>query len=658
VSIFKQSQQWYRMPTAVFLIGAFSIGLLLWVNRIGDRQQMNFLVVDAVMGAQISVATGHLWLEEALGGDTTANEALAAIDQATYLVNSTLHGGRSEHGLILIPLEDPALRSRLEALKAMTLKFKVLALERLRNPAEAGVGTVHDQRFDALFKDILAKASALESVVEKNSARDRLKSGRIFLGILLAWAFIIAAATAGFLSRERRRKSAEEALLDAHEQLLAQAEELTAHRERLAELVEMRTCELTAANELLRDEIAERKNLECQLGQSQKMEAIGQLAGGVAHDFNNILTAIIGYGSMAGMRSKNDEKTLQYLDQILAAADRAALLTHGLLAFSRKQTITLKPANLNSIVRSVEKMLGRLISEEIELQTRLSEEDLVVMVDSGQIDQVIINLATNARDAMLDGGSLVIETTAFEMTRDYCNTHGFGAVGRYALLTVSDSGQGMDEATRARIFEPFYTTKEVGKGTGLGLSIVYGIIKQHNGFVTVYSEVGTGTTFKIYLLLARGEAAPKRLVEGMETVTGGDETVLVVEDNVEVRNLTRLLLEQNGYRVIEAVDGQDAVERFGAHRDEIQLVIMDVVLPKMNGKETLMKMHSIRPDVVALFTSGYTAEVIHKKGVLMEDINFISKPAPPQALLRKVRELLDALAPGRGDTKTLTVTHS
>ena len=650
MSISTIPQKWHRMPTAVFLIGAFSISLLLWVNRISDRQQMNILVVGAFMEAQINVASGHLWLEEALSGDTTADEALAAIDQAIHLVDLAINGGKSEHGLTLIPLEDPALRSRLDALKAMIQQFKVLARERLGNTAVAGVGSLRDQQFDALFKDILAKASALEHSLQESSAKDRVKTGRIFLGMLLAWAFIIAAATAGLWNHERRRKGAEAELLHAHEQLLAQAEELTAHRERLAELVEMRTSELTAANGLLREEMTQRKNLESQLIQSQKMEGIGQLAGGVAHDFNNILTAIIGYGNLAGMRLTNDEKSMQYLEQILAAADRAAHLTHGLLAFSRKQIMTLQPASLNSIVRNVQKMLRRLISEEIELQTRLSEEDLVVMADCGQIDQVIINLATNARDAMPDGGSLIIETSRFEMTEAYCHSHRFGAVGEYALLSVSDSGQGIDEATQARIFEPFFTTKEVGKGTGLGLSIVYGIIKQHNGFITLYSEPGNGTTFKIYLLLAEGKAAPKRLIEGMETVTGGDETVLVVEDNAEVRELTRLLLEQNGYRVIEAADGQDAVARFDAHRDEIKLVIMDVVLPKMNGKETFTKMQSIRPDVVALFTSGYTAEVIHKKGVLMEEISFISKPVAPQLLLRKVREQLDAQAPGHGDT--------
>ena len=649
MSSLKRSQKWCLVPAAVMLIGALSIFLLLWVNRISARQQTNLLVIDAFMGAQISVATGHLWLEEALSGDSTANEALAAMDHAVYLVNSALNGGKTGHGLMLAQAENPALRSRLAALKAMMVQFKALALERLRSPAEAGVGSLHDQRFDALFKEILAEASDLEHVVEKSGAKDRLKSRRIFLGITLAWAFIIAAATAGLWSRERRRKSAEDALLDAHERLLAQAEELTAHRERLAELVAMRTCELTAANQLLRDEITERKNLEQQLCQSQKMEGIGQLAGGVAHDFNNILTAIIGYGSLAGMRLKNDEKTTQYLEQILAAAERAAHLTHGLLAFSRKQIITPKPADLNGIVKNVEKMLARLISEEIELRPRLSAEDLIVTVDSGQIDQVIINLATNARDAMPEGGSLIIETSRFEMTEDYCHSHGFGTVGYYALLTVSDSGQGMDDATQARIFEPFYTTKEVGKGTGLGLSIVYGIVKQHNGFVTVYSEKGTGTTFQIYLPLAAGEAAPQRPAEEMAGIKGGDETILVVEDNREVRDLTLLLLEQNGYRVIEAVDGQDAVAQFAAHQDEIQLVIMDVVLPKMNGKETLLKMQSIRPDVVALFTSGYPAEIIHKKGVLIEDINFIPKPAPPQALLRKVREQLDASPPDCSD---------
>jgi PAS domain S-box-containing protein len=395
----------------------------------------------------------------------------------------------------------------------------------------------------------------------------------------------------------------------------------------------------TVLQAVIRD-VTERKKLKEQLWHSQKMEAIGQLAGGVAHDFNNILTAIIGFANLVEMRMDGHDPSMPYLEQILAAADRATHLTQGLLAFSRTQVINTQPVDLNSIVTNVEKLLKRLISEEIELHISLAGQDLVVMADPGQIDQVLMNLATNARDAMPDGGTLIIETGSFEMGGDYIKTHGFGGRGPYAMVVVRDSGTGMDEATRARIFEPFFTTKEVGKGTGLGLAIVYGIVKQHNGFINAYSEPGMGTTFRIYLPLLQEEKASIDSVEESPDITGGTETLLVVEDNPEVRKLNKALLEAYGYRLIEAVDGLDAVQKFAEHRDEIRLVIMDVVMPKMNGKEAFAEMARLWPGVKVLFVSGYTPDVVQKKGIPMNESNFIPKPSSPQALLRKIREIL------------------
>ncbi len=396
----------------------------------------------------------------------------------------------------------------------------------------------------------------------------------------------------------------------------------------------------TVLQAVLRD-VTERKKMKEQLWQSQKMEAIGQLAGGIAHDFNNILTAIIGFANLVEMRMDKQDPSMQYLEQVLAAADRATHLTQGLLAFSRRQVINPQPIDINSIITNVEKLLKRLISEEIELTISLAGGDLVVMADSGQIDQVLMNLATNARDAMPDGGELTLETSLFEMTDDYIRTYGFGTRGHYAMLAIRDTGDGMVEATRARIFEPFFTTKEVGKGTGLGMAIVYGIVKQHNGFINVYSEHGKGTAFKIYLPLAQEEKAQIHSPEELQAVIGGMETLLVVEDNPEVRKLNKALLETYGYRVIEAVDGQDAVVKFVEHPDDIKLVVMDVVMPKMNGKEAFAEMSGIRPGMKVLFTSAYTPDVVQKKGVLMEGFNFITKPSSPQALLRKIKELLD-----------------
>jgi len=376
-----------------------------------------------------------------------------------------------------------------------------------------------------------------------------------------------------------------------------------------------------------------------QMRQSQKMEAVGQLAGGIAHDFNNLLTAIIGFATLAQMKIGESELSSQYLDEVLVASERATHLTKGLLAFSRKQAINPQPGELNSILRRIEKLLRRLISEEIELVLRYAGQALPVIADAGQIDQILMNLATNARDAMEHSGVLTIETSLVQLPEDLAAGLGYGAAGSYARLAVSDTGKGMDEATKAHVFEPFFTTKEVGKGTGLGLAIVYGIVKQHNGFIEIESTPGKGTTFHIYLPLQQ-EAEPEPEAKAAPRPLGGTGTVLVVEDAPEVRKLTKEVLESHGYQVIEAVDGADAVEKFLAHQDCVQLVIMDVVMPKLNGKEAFAEIARIRPGTKVLFTSGYTPDDVNKKGVLFGRDNFIGKPSPPLALLKMVAELL------------------
>jgi PAS domain S-box-containing protein len=392
--------------------------------------------------------------------------------------------------------------------------------------------------------------------------------------------------------------------------------------------------------EVARD-ITEHRKLESQLQQSQKMEAVGTLTGGIAHDFNNILTAIIGYGNILKMKLEQESPLMGYTDQILASADRAAHLTQSLLAFSRKQVINPKPVNLNEITASIEKILLRIIGEDIELMTILSGmKDLRVMADAGQIEQVLMNLAANARDAMPEGGTLTIETGLEELDMDFLKIHEYGKPGMYAMLTVTDTGHGMDENTRQRIFEPFFTTKEVGKGTGLGLSMVYGIIKQHSGYINVYSEPGSGTTFRIYLPVIES-ATEKTKKEEHITLSGGTETILLAEDEEAVRKLMKLVLEEAGYKVIEAVDGQEAIEKFRENKDSISLLLLDVIMPKINGKGVYEKATKIKPDIKALFSSGYPADFIHKKGILEEGLNFISKPASPHVLLKMIREILD-----------------
>ncbi|MBI5664817.1 MAG: response regulator [Nitrospirae bacterium] len=394
--------------------------------------------------------------------------------------------------------------------------------------------------------------------------------------------------------------------------------------------------------ELIND-ITEKKKLESQLRQAQKMEAVGLLAGGVAHDFNNILTAVVGYGNLLKMKMKEDDPLRHNVTQILASVERGANLTHSLLAFSRKQVMNPRPVNFNTIVESVYKLLKRLIGEDIELKTLLTDEDVTVMADSGQIEQVLMNLATNARDAMPGGGSLTIETERTELSGEYVIGHGFGVTGTYVQISVTDTGTGMDEATKAKLFEPFFSTKEVGKGTGLGLAMIYGIIKQHNGYVNVYSELGEGTTFKIYLPVIKAKIEEHKQAEIISSV-GGTETILIAEDDEAARVLTKTVLQEFGYTVIEAKDGEDAVEKFMGNKNKIDLLVLDVIMPRKSGPEAYNEIKKSMPGIKAVFISGYTTDAIHKKRLLEDNINFVSKPFSPQVILQKIREVLDQRA--------------
>jgi len=386
-------------------------------------------------------------------------------------------------------------------------------------------------------------------------------------------------------------------------------------------------------------DITERRRLEGQLRHAQKMDAIGQLAGGVAHDFNNVLTAIIGYGSLLLLKMKGDDPLRAHVDQILASSERAAGLTQGLLSFSRKKELTLRPVSLNEIAKRVDKLLHHLIGEDIELKTIVPGRDVTVMGDSGQIEQALINLATNARDAMPGGGVLTIELDHAELDIDFLKTHGYGKPGAYALMNITDTGKGMDEETRERIFEPFFTTKDPGKGTGLGLSIVYGIVKQHNGYINVASTPGNGTTFSIYLPLTTADAVRPEQSSALPS-DRGTETILLAEDDAEVRSLAKSVLEEFGYTVIECVDGEEAVKKFKQNRDSVHLLVLDVIMPKKSGKEAYEAIRAVHPGIKVLFTSGYAPDVVRGKGVLDQGTNFIMKPLSPLELLKKVRQTL------------------
>ena len=382
--------------------------------------------------------------------------------------------------------------------------------------------------------------------------------------------------------------------------------------------------------------------LEKQLRQAQKMEAVGSLAGGVAHDFNNLLTAILGYGNLLLTRPGEDDQGRRHIQEILNAGERAAALTNQLLVFSRKQILQPRVLSLNDLATNLERMLRRLIGEDVALSTCLEENLGQVRADPGQIEQVIMNLVINARDAMPDGGRLAIETANVTLGEDHARGHPEAKPGRYVMLAVTDTGTGMDAETQARIFEPFFTTKEVGKGTGLGLATVYGIIKQGGGHIVVCSEPGHGSVFRIYIPRIEQLAEIATLAPAAP-IPRGTETILLVEDEAGVRGLARLLLEAQGYAVIEAPGVAAALAAAGTHATTIQLVLTDIIMPEMSGPELSRRLARVCPSARVLFMSGYTGETIARHGVLEPGIAFLQKPFTPADLARKVREVLDGV---------------
>ncbi|MCH6554676.1 MAG: PAS domain S-box protein [Acidobacteria bacterium] len=394
------------------------------------------------------------------------------------------------------------------------------------------------------------------------------------------------------------------------------------------------------------ENITEQRLLEAQLRQAQKMEAVGRLAGGVAHDFNNLLMVMRGYTELLLGRLSANDPLRRNAEEIQKAADRATSLTQQLLAFSRKQVMQPKVFDLNAVVSDTEKMLRRLIGEDIELATILGAELSRVKADPGQIEQVILNLAVNARDAMPQGGKLVLETANVELTQAFARQHPGVTPGPHVMLAMSDTGVGMDAETQARIFEPFFTTKEKGKGTGLGLATVYGIVKQSGGYIWVYSEAGQGTTFEIYLPRVEDAVTADQEEQVASQSPSGSETVLVVEDEAPVRKLAREFLENSGYTVLEAEDPVEAIKLSDRHQGPIHLMVTDAVMPKMSGHELAQQMASVRPEMKVLYVSGYTDDALGQYGVLTQDSFFLQKPFSLDTLARKMRTLLE------GNTKT------
>ena len=385
----------------------------------------------------------------------------------------------------------------------------------------------------------------------------------------------------------------------------------------------------------------EKAVLHEQLRQSQKVEAIGRLAGGIAHDFNNLLTVIKGYSQLSSFELKEGDPLRVNIDEIQNAAERAASLTRQLLAFSRRQVMEMKVLDLNTLLRDLEKMLRRVIGEDIEMVIQLAEDLGRVRADVGQIEQVIMNLAVNAKDAMPSGGKLTIETANVELDESYARSHVDVRHGHYVMFSVSDTGVGMTPEVRERIFEPFFTTKEMGKGTGLGLSTTYGIVKQSEGHIWVYSVQGKGTTFKIYLPRVNEPLEEIRKEVLKEELPRGNETILIVEDEEDVRKLAGKILEKQGYRILETFNGDDALVACERRKSPIHLMLADIIMPGMSGSELAKLLKPLYPEIKILYMSGYTDNAVVRHGVLEKGVNYIQKPFTMEGLARKVREVLD-----------------
>jgi two-component system, cell cycle sensor histidine kinase and response regulator CckA len=429
-------------------------------------------------------------------------------------------------------------------------------------------------------------------------------------------------------------------IVDVSEQRQAEEDLRRAH-DLLEQRVLQRTGELQKANEQLKEEMNERTKLEEQLRQAAKMEAVGRLAGGVAHDFSNLLTAILGYSNLLLKQSQRDDSDRDKLEQILLAAEKASRLTQQLLAFSRKQVLEVRELDFNLLIDNLEKILSRTIGEDIELVTVFEPSLGKVLADQGQIEQIVVNLAVNARDAMPRGGKLTMETHNVSLDEDYSRAHPEVTPGPYVMFAVSDTGIGMDQEITAKIFEPFFTTKDPGRGTGLGLSTVFGIVKQHQGHVSVYSEQGRGTTFKVYLPRVESSRRPRSDDTERSPHSGGTETVMVVEDEEIVRRFAAEALGLLGYRALAAQGPEAALEIARQYEEPIDLLLTDVVMPHLDGQRLYNVIVKIRPNIKVLYMSGYAGNAIVHHGVLDPGVAFLQKPLTMEKLASKVREVLD-----------------
>ncbi len=591
------------LPVLIVILGLVSS--LLWgaAYAVSERLKLrDRALIRATREISLALATSHLWLEEVLTGDGLDRRKIwERLDQAHDLGAGLLDGGRLPGlGEKLEPLEEGRLRSDVREMLRDIDRLRGLARERLvglDTGLPTGVGTSIDDLYDRLFEQAIAKATAVEGELERRIERDDERTSGFFLACLLIWLVTVTVAAVGLWRREVRRLMAEESL----------------------------------------------RKSEAQLLQAQKMEAVGRLAGGLAHDINNFVTAITSQCELVQLDAEPESPLARRMDVVIATAQKISSLIRRLLAFSRRQPVRPQVVRLNGVVEGLEPMLRGLVGEDLHLETALDSETWAVKIDPGEVEQIVLNLVVNAREASPRGGKVLIETANVVLERGLLEISAPIAAGDYVLLAISDTGTGIPPELKDRIFEPFFTTK-TGSGSGLGLATAYGIVKQAGGHIAVYSELGRGTSFKVYLPRthdpeSRGGVEPAR--RPGRSIVG--EKILLVEDNAELREATAGILTASGYRVTPVESGEAALETIerGA---EFDLVVSDVVMPGVSGKEVLDRIRERHSELPVLFISGYTDNVIFRHGLLAGELDFLEKPFAASRLTAKVREILDRTA--------------
>jgi signal transduction histidine kinase/ActR/RegA family two-component response regulator len=591
------------MPAAILALGIVS--LILWIGTDVLRTRLitqDTALLRAAAEIQLNAAMAHLWLEEYLTGDS-ANlaEVWSDLDRAEGLTRAMLEGGGPQSPAPnLLPLDNPDLRRQAASLRGRVGELRQMARYRQQGKTRGenvGVGSAADEAFDRLFFQLSGEARRLERAIEVQRERNEVRSRMLLGALLAAWIVLIAVAAAGMWSRERHRRAAEEAL----------------------------------------------RKSELQLLQSQKMESVGRLAGGLAHDINNYVNAITSQCELVLMKASPGERVAAKMEMVIATAGKITALIRRLLAFSKQMPVAPQVIDLNEVVEGLRGMMKRLIGEDLQLETFLDAGLWRTRVDPTQVEQIVVNLLVNAREASPRGGKVTIETSNATLGPDYLRHHPTVQAGEYVLLAFSDSGTGIPPEIRDRIFEPFFTTKEGTEARGLGLATVYGIVKQNGGHVAVYSEVGRGTTFRIYLprtLEAATSRAPKPAAAWL---AGGAETILLVEDNDELRSATQGVLEALGYLVATAANGEEALAALEKRGGRIDLVICDVVMPGMSGPEVVERLRARSPGMRVIFISGYTDNVVVRHGILEGEYEFLEKPFSADRLAAKIRSVLAAV---------------